>query len=51
MAKEEKLRSRREAREERQRLADKNVQEMAAMLRGKEKTKSKYKQLIDGFYL
>ncbi|ORE03590.1 hypothetical protein BCV72DRAFT_28976 [Rhizopus microsporus var. microsporus] len=33
LAKEEKLRSRREAREERQRLADKNVQEMAAMLR------------------
>lgn len=51
MAKEEKLRSRREAREERQRLADKNVQEMAAMLRGKEKTKKKYKQFIDGFYL
>lgn len=24
---------------------------MAAMLRGKEKTKKKYKQFIDGFYL
>lgn len=34
LAKEEKLRSRKEAREERQRLADKNVREMAAMLRG-----------------
>ncbi|KAF1799549.1 nucleolar protein 12-domain-containing protein [Mucor lusitanicus] len=33
LAKEEKLRNRREAREQRQRLADKNVQEMAAMLR------------------
>ncbi|KAG1458614.1 hypothetical protein G6F46_006714 [Rhizopus delemar] len=33
LAKEEKLRSRKEAREERQRLADKNVREMAAMLR------------------
>lgn len=34
LAKEEKLRNRKEAREQRQRLADKNVQEMAAMLRG-----------------
>ncbi|KAG1471606.1 hypothetical protein G6F56_002033 [Rhizopus delemar] len=34
LAKEEKLRNRKEIREERQRLADKNVQEMAAMLRG-----------------
>jgi hypothetical protein len=33
LAKEEKLRNRKEAREQRQRLADKNVQEMAAMLR------------------
>jgi hypothetical protein len=34
LAKEEKLRNRKETREQRQRLADKNVQEMAAMLRG-----------------
>ncbi|KAI9272033.1 hypothetical protein BY458DRAFT_435541 [Sporodiniella umbellata] len=34
LAKEEKLRNRKEIRQERQRLADKNVQEMAAMLRG-----------------
>ncbi|KAI9485838.1 MAG: nucleolar protein 12 [Benjaminiella poitrasii] len=33
LAKEEKLRNRREAREQRKRLADKNIQEMAAMLR------------------
>lgn len=33
LAHEEKLRARKEAREQRQRLADKNVQEMAAMLR------------------
>lgn len=33
LAKEEKLRNRKELREQRQRLADKNVQEMAAMLR------------------
>ncbi|KAI8375442.1 nucleolar protein 12 [Blakeslea trispora] len=34
LEREEKLRNRKEAREQRQRLADKNVQEMAAMLRG-----------------
>ncbi|KAI7902422.1 nucleolar protein 12-domain-containing protein [Cokeromyces recurvatus] len=33
LAREEKLRNRREMREQRQRLADKNIQEMAAMLR------------------
>jgi hypothetical protein len=33
-AQEEKLAARKETREQRQRLADKNVQEMAAMLRG-----------------
>lgn len=33
LAKEEKLQNRKEIREQRQRLADKNVQEMAAMLR------------------
>lgn len=33
LAKEEKLRNRKELREQRQRMADKNVQEMAAMLR------------------
>ncbi|OBZ85711.1 Ribosomal RNA-processing protein 17 [Choanephora cucurbitarum] len=34
LEREEKLRNRKEAREQRQRMADKNVQEMAAMLRG-----------------